>query len=117
MRLIFTIEDPAVIARILAHLGLSGSEGAKVGRGLSESPGGCGAPGSPGCMRWLQTRRTGPRGSPRAGAYLVGISYFFSSSIAALALSAATDDLPALHATSASLTSVDAFLKSAERGD
>jgi len=27
MRLIFTIEDPAVIARILAHLGLSGSEG------------------------------------------------------------------------------------------
>ena len=56
---------------------------------------------------------------PGAGDYLVSISYcyFFSSSIAALALSAASDDFPALHAASASLTSVEAFWKSAERGD
>ena len=32
-------------------------------------------------------------------------------------MSAATDDLPALHATSTSLTSVDAVLKSTYRGD
>ena len=56
---------------------------------------------------------------PGAGDYLISISYcyFFSSSIAALALSAASDDFPALHAASASLTSVEAFWKSAERGD
>ena len=52
-----------------------------------------------------------PRGVvPGAGDYLASTSYFFSRSIAALALSAATDDFPALHATSASLTSVEAFL-------
>src|SRR6202022_1935468 len=58
-----------------------------------------------------------PRGRPRGRRYLAGATYFFSSSIAALALSAATDDLPALHAASASLTRVEAFLNSAERGD
>src|SRR5260370_924624 len=63
------------------------------------------------------TKRTGPKGRPGAGGCFVSINYFFSSSIAALALSAATDDFPALHATSASLTSVEAFLKLAERGD
>ena len=62
-------------------------------------------------------KRTGPKGRPGAGGCLVSTNYFFSSSIAALALSAATDDFPALHATSASLTSVEAFWKLGERGD
>ena len=63
-----------------------------------------------------QTKRTGPGGSPRGRCYLVRITYFFSSPIAALALSAASEEFPALHAASASLTRVEAFLSSAERG-
>jgi hypothetical protein len=42
--------------------------------------------------------------------------YFFSRSIAALALVVANEEFPALHAASASLTRPEAFLKSAERG-
>ena len=58
-----------------------------------------------------------PRGgSPRGRCYLVRITYFFSSPIAALALSAASEEFPALHAASASLTRVEAFVNSAERG-
>lgn len=63
-----------------------------------------------------QTERTGPGGRPGAGGCLVRITYFFSSPIAALALSAASEEFPALHAASASLTRVEAFLNSAERG-
>jgi hypothetical protein len=49
--------------------------------------------------------------------YRVRVIYFFSSSpIAALALSVASEEFPALHAASASLTRVEAFLNSAERG-
>ncbi len=62
-------------------------------------------------------KEAAPGGAPRGrGLPRQYQRYFFSSSIAALALSAATDDFPALHATSASLTSVEALLNLAERG-
>ena len=62
-------------------------------------------------------RKPAPRGHRRAGGYLVRVIYFFNSSpIAALALSVASEEFPALHAASASLTRVEAFLNSAERG-
>jgi hypothetical protein len=62
------------------------------------------------------TKETAPGRRPGAADCLVRISYFFSSPIAALALSTASDELPALHAASASLTRVEALLNSAERG-
>jgi hypothetical protein len=62
-------------------------------------------------------RKPAPRGHRGAGGYRVRVIYFFSSSpIAALALSVASEEFPALHAASASLTRVEAFLNSAERG-
>jgi hypothetical protein len=61
-------------------------------------------------------RKPAPRGHRRAGGYLVRITYFFSRPIAALALSAAREEFPAWHAVSASLTRVEAFWNSAERG-
>src|SRR5262249_15309439 len=62
-----------------------------------------------------QTKK-GSRGDPlEPGATRTGETYFFSISMAALAFWAATSDLPALHAASASLTSAVAFLISAER--
>ena len=63
-----------------------------------------------------QTKEPAPGVAPGAGGYLVRITYFFSSPIAALALSAASEEFPAWHAASASLTRVEAFVNSAERG-
>ena len=64
-----------------------------------------------------RVKKKRPRGDrPGAGGYLDSGYYYFSSCIAALALSVASEAFPALHAASASLTRPEAFLKSAERG-
>ena len=60
-------------------------------------------------------KKTGSGGRPRSLLRLLCPSYFLSISMAAFALSAAMSVLPALHAASASLTSVVAFFNSAER--
>src|SRR6266850_132886 len=62
-------------------------------------------------------KRTGPKGRPGAGGCLVSINYFFSSSIAALALSAATDDFPASNVGAAWLTGVRGYWMLCHRGD
>src|SRR6185295_320729 len=72
---------------------------------------------TPGPARLTTEKETAPGELPRGRRFCFSATYFLRSSIAALALSAATDDLPALHAASASLTRVEAFLNSAERGD